>query len=79
MKLNLEGQTAAVFGAANGIGRAIAEGFVAEQSRVWTLDRDPDAAPCGEASSTGDVTRYAFDACVRFDGPLFTAEVVVHG
>jgi 2',3'-cyclic-nucleotide 2'-phosphodiesterase (5'-nucleotidase family) len=29
----------------------------------------------GAGLPAGDVTRFAFDACVRFDGPLFTAEV----
>jgi 2',3'-cyclic-nucleotide 2'-phosphodiesterase (5'-nucleotidase family) len=29
----------------------------------------------GAGLPAGDVTRFAFDACVRFDGPLFAAEV----
>jgi len=36
----LEGRTALVTGAANGIGRAIAERFVAEGARVVAVDRD---------------------------------------
>ena len=39
MDLNLKNQGVAVFGAANGIGRAIAEGFVAEGCRVHGFDR----------------------------------------
>lgn len=58
MQLNLDEQKVAVIGAGHGIGRAIAEGFVAERCRVWTLDRDADAAPFGHANMTGDVTRY---------------------
>jgi glucose 1-dehydrogenase/sorbitol-6-phosphate 2-dehydrogenase len=60
MQLKLDGQHVAVFGAARGIGRAIAESFVAEQCRVWTFDRDADAPPLpgGQASVTGDVCRY---------------------
>ncbi|MDP3073021.1 MAG: 5'-nucleotidase C-terminal domain-containing protein [Opitutaceae bacterium] len=33
------------------------------------------ATTFGAGLPAGDVTRYAFDACVRFDGPLYTAEV----
>ena len=57
MKLNLEGQSAVVFGAANGIGRAIAEGFVTEGCRVRGFDRAA-ATPGDHANVTGDVTRY---------------------
>src|SRR3954470_14668619 len=57
MKFNLEGQTAVVFGAANGIGRAIADGFHAEGSRVLGFDRAV-ATPGDHATTAGDVTRY---------------------
>ncbi len=57
MKLNLEGQTAVVFGAANGIGRAIADGFLAEGCRVLGFDRAA-ATSLEHANVTGDVTRY---------------------
>ncbi|MBL9201054.1 MAG: 5'-nucleotidase C-terminal domain-containing protein [Opitutaceae bacterium] len=33
------------------------------------------ATTFGAGLPSGDVTRFAFDACVRFDGPLFAAEV----
>jgi glucose 1-dehydrogenase/sorbitol-6-phosphate 2-dehydrogenase len=59
MQPNLDEQKVAVIGAAHGIGRAIAEGFVAERCRVWTFDRNANAAPlAGGASVAGDVTRY---------------------
>lgn len=60
MQMNLDGQKVAVIGAAHGIGRAIAEGFVAEGCRVWAFDRDQNAPPlaAGHANVTGDVTRY---------------------
>lgn len=58
MQLNLDEQKVAIIGAARGIGRAIAGGFVAERCRVWTFDRDHDAAPLATAHITGDVTSY---------------------
>ena len=58
MQLNLDGQKVAVFGGARGIGRAIAEGFVAERCQVWTFDRDASAVPSGQTGVTGDVTSY---------------------
>ncbi len=57
MKLNLEAQTAVVFGAANGIGRAIAEGFLTEGCTVLGFDRAA-ATPGDHANIIGDVTRY---------------------
>lgn len=66
MQLNLEGQGVAIFGAANGIGRAIADGFVSEGCRVRGFDRDPNPRPLQEKGdlSTGDVT--AFDQVSAF-------------
>ena len=58
MTLNLEDQSVAVFGAANGIGRAIAEGFLAEGCRVHGFDRAAGAPSAGQTNTTGDVTRY---------------------
>ncbi len=60
MDLHLNGKSVAVFGAGNGIGRAIAAGFVSEQCRVWTFDRDAGAEPIpgAQAMVAGDVTSY---------------------
>ena len=64
MQLNLANQTVVVFGAARGIGRAIAEEFVNEGCRVHGFDRNPDPSPspagagAGAASIQGDVTSY---------------------
>ena len=53
MDLHLQGQSVLVFGAANGIGRAIAEGFVTEGCIVRGFDR----SPCPSLNLTqGDVT-----------------------
>ncbi len=59
MDLHLSGQTVAVLGAARGIGRAIAEGFVSEGCHVWTFDRDDSAPALGGAAGAvfGDVTQ----------------------
>lgn len=55
MNLNLTGQHVAIFGSSNGIGRAIAEGFIAEGCQVRGFDRAPcDAFP----TTVGDVTNY---------------------
>ena len=45
MDLALEGQVAAVFGAARGIGAAIAGAFLAEGAYVAAIDRDPGVIP----------------------------------
>jgi len=61
MKLGLEGQSVAVFGAAKGIGQAIAEGFLAEGCRVTGFDRDRGGSGVASAIplKAGDVTEYA--------------------
>lgn len=57
MRLNLEGRSIAVFGAAKGIGRAIADGFVMEGCRVRGFDLEENPRPLREAGdlATGDV------------------------
>lgn len=61
MQLDLAGQTVAVLGAAKGIGRAIAAGFLAEGCRVHGLDRDPNPTPLHMPGDIqiGDATSYA--------------------
>ena len=63
--------------APRGLGPGEAARFVVEAARVAAR---ADAAMVGATTfgaglPAGPVTRFAFDACVRFDGPLFTAEV----
>ena len=78
MELNLIGRTVAVLGAAKGIGRAIAEGFLKEDCRVVGFDLEPDAAPLAASGDlhVGDATSYqqvrAFaDGCGEVDHVVF--------
>jgi 2-hydroxycyclohexanecarboxyl-CoA dehydrogenase len=60
MELNLTGQTVAVFGAARGIGRAIAEEFIREGCQVHGFDRDDrPPLPSGGQLVGGDVVDFA--------------------
>ncbi len=71
----LTGKTALVTGAANGIGRAIADAFVAEGAVVVYADRDADAAHCAATAPNAvaqgmdiadeDSVVAAFDAVAR--------------
>ena len=79
MKLNLEEQTVAVIGAANGIGRAIAEGFLAEGCRVRGFDRAESTRPLSEPGDVikGDVTvfdevRSFAESCGQVDHVIFS-------
>jgi NAD(P)-dependent dehydrogenase (short-subunit alcohol dehydrogenase family) len=54
MELALEGHVALVFGAARGIGAAIAGAFLAEGARVAAIDRDPGII---EVQTGADVSR----------------------
>src|SRR5688572_23297310 len=60
MQLNLTGQRVAVFGAARGIGRAIAEEFIREGCHAHGFDRDDTTSPLSSGSRLipGDVTVY---------------------
>jgi 2-hydroxycyclohexanecarboxyl-CoA dehydrogenase len=51
MNLNLTDQTAIIIGAAQGIGRSIAEAFATEGARVGLVDRDPAVAETAGAIS----------------------------
>jgi NAD(P)-dependent dehydrogenase (short-subunit alcohol dehydrogenase family) len=70
MDLALAGQTVAVFGSSQGIGRAIAEHFVAEGCRVRGFDRTPQPAL---ETTVGDVT-----ALAEVEAFAATFEVVDH-
>lgn len=54
MQLHLQNQSVAIIGAARGIGRAIAEGFIAEGCAVRGFDREQSA----DFITAGDVTNY---------------------
>lgn len=69
MDLKLNGQTAVVFGGANGIGRAIAEAFAQEGCQLCVFDHaDTPAEMNTKSSYTGDVTDYEQirSACAQF-------------
>jgi glucose 1-dehydrogenase/sorbitol-6-phosphate 2-dehydrogenase len=72
MELNLEGQSVAVFGSSSGIGRAIAEGFVAEGCHVRGFDR---AKHPSLDTVEGDVT--SFDQVRAFAATFEAADHVV--
>jgi NAD(P)-dependent dehydrogenase (short-subunit alcohol dehydrogenase family) len=61
MQMNLSGRKVAVFGAARGIGRAIAGAFVAEGCEVHGFDRTIDVPPVAGSSPVieCDVTSFA--------------------
>lgn len=65
MELGLGGSVVAVFGAARGIGGAIARAFAEESARVAAIDRDPmvlelaDGLPTPGLGLVADVTDYA--------------------
>jgi 2-hydroxycyclohexanecarboxyl-CoA dehydrogenase len=77
MQLNLTGQCVAVIGAANGIGRAIAEGFIAEGCRVCGFDRGPGSGPLSRGGEiiTGDAT--SFDQVQSFADAIGDVDHVV--
>ena len=79
MDLRMTGKQVAVFGAARGIGRAIADGFLAEGARVAGFDRDTEPEPLKEAGDivSGDVTDCAAvqafaDSSDVFDHMIFS-------
>lgn len=60
MEMKLKSQRVAVFGSANGIGRAIVEGFADEGCAVHGFDRDSSPVPLRQGCTgfEGDVTSY---------------------
>ena len=58
--MNLAGKHVAIFGAARGIGRAMAGAFLSEGCRVQGFDRDTEVSPLAEGGmlSKCDVTSY---------------------
>jgi NAD(P)-dependent dehydrogenase (short-subunit alcohol dehydrogenase family) len=79
MQMNLAGQTVAVFGAARGIGRAIADRFHEENCRVLGFDlAPPDSASspmgydffAGDVTSSGDLQAFA-DKAATVDHVVF--------
>jgi 2-hydroxycyclohexanecarboxyl-CoA dehydrogenase len=78
MNLHLSGQNVAVFGAARGIGVAIARAFSDEGAKVHGFDKaaDPENAFPGRSLVLGDVT--AFEEVQRFAGGLGAVDHVVY-
>ena len=82
MQLNLNGQTVAVLGAARGIGRAIAEGFLNEGCHVLGFDREPSETPLGaeteihigDATSSDAIKEFA-NRCGEVDHLVFSIGV----
>ncbi len=71
MNLHLQGQSVAVIGSARGIGRAIADGFIAEGCAVRGFDREKTA----DFITAGDVTN--LDAVKAFAADFETVDHVV--
>jgi 2-hydroxycyclohexanecarboxyl-CoA dehydrogenase len=71
MNLNLSGQSVAIFGAARGIGRAIADGFLAEGCQVRGFDTLKNAGFITEGSVTD------FEAVKAFAAESETVDHVV--
>ncbi len=67
MELGLDGNVVAVFGAASGIGTAIAYGFAAEGAHVAAIDRDPAVQNLvlGSRQSAGFTVNVVDHAAVR--------------
>lgn len=77
MDLQLQGKTVAVFGAANGIGRAIASGFAAEGCLVPGFDRaasDDPAIVQGDVTDLDQVRRFT-TTLPRLDHVVFSVGV----
>ena len=69
----LEGKTALVTAAAQGIGRAIAEAFVQEGAKVWATDLDPgklEGLAGAELRKLDVLSTDAVDSIARETGPL---------
>ena len=79
MRVDLDGRCAVVTGAAQGIGRAIAQGLAASGARVLAIDRDAvglQTVACGIETAVVDVTDAASIAgALRGFGP---ADILVH-
>src|SRR5687767_6665053 len=74
MDLQLHDQVALIFGAASGIGRAIAQAFAAEGAQVAMVDIDPQVREAVQGSS-GRVESWVCDA-VDFEAVQGTVESV---
>ncbi len=78
LQKNLTAEETAIVGRApRALGPGEAARFAVEAARIAAGAEVAlvGATTFGAGLPAGEVTRYAFDACVRFDGPLFGAEV----
>ena len=79
MSDRLQGKTILVTGAASGIGRAVAEGFVAEGARVAFTDRDADGAVTAAREAGGGSFALALDITDETSVEAAFAQVLERG
>lgn len=75
MKADFTGQTIIVTGAAQGIGRAIAQSFAAAGGKVWVCDVDAETLAVTQQACGSQAQARTVDVTVQADVNAFVAEV----